>query len=107
MLNASIATSEKRKNRDGDYEEQTEFHRIVVWGKKAEIIHQYFNKGDGIMVEGKIQTRKWEDKQGNTRYTTEVNVWNFEFPPGKSAKNQGKSGGGYNNAPGPDGDIPF
>ncbi len=90
MLNASIVTSEKRKDGD-EYKEFAEFHNIVVWGKKAEIIAQYFNKGDGILVEGKLQTRKWEDKEGNTRYTTEVNVWNFEFPIAKSRKNQGKN----------------
>lgn len=106
MLNASIATSEKRKDSDGEYREFTEFHNIVVWGKKAEVIHQYFSKGDGIFVEGKIQTRKWEDRDGTTRYTTEINVWNFEFPPGKSKKNAGNPDPDYSDSA-PDSDIPF
>lgn len=106
MLNGSIATSEKRKV-DGEYKEFTEFHNIVVWGKKAEVIQQYFSKGDGIYVEGKMQTRKWEDRDGNNRYTTEVNVWNFEFPPGKSKKNEGKKPDAPEGLPQPDDDIPF
>ena len=68
----NIATTETWKDKDGEKQEKTEWHRIIVWGKTAEALNEYLVKGKQILVEGKLQTRKWEDKDGATRYTTEI-----------------------------------
>lgn len=68
----SLATSEKWKDKEGQSQEKTEWHRIVLWSKLAELAGQYLSKGRQVYIEGKLQTRKWEDKDGQTRYTTEV-----------------------------------
>ena len=68
----NLATTETWKDKDGERQEKTEWHRIVVWGKTAEILSPYLMKGKQILVEGKLQTRQWEDKEGNKRYTTEI-----------------------------------
>jgi len=72
VANFSIATDESWKDRDGEKQQRTEWHNIVAWKKLAEICGQYLKKGQQVYIEGKIQTRKWEDKDGNTRYSTEV-----------------------------------
>ncbi len=72
VANFSIATSESFKDREGNKKERTEWHRIVLWGRLAEIAGQYLRKGSMAYVEGKIQTRKWQDKNGEERYTTEI-----------------------------------
>lgn len=69
----SLATSESwTSKKSGQREEQTEWHRVVIWGKTAENLSKYLMKGKQIAVEGRIQTRKWKDKDGNERYTTEI-----------------------------------
>ena len=69
----SIATSESWKDKEsGEQREKTEWHRVVFFGKLAEIAEQYLDKGSQLYVEGKLQTRKWQDKEGNDRYTTEI-----------------------------------
>ena len=68
----SIATSEKWKDKAGEYQERTEWHNIVLWGKLAEIAEKYLNKGSAVYIEGKLQTRSWEDKDGNKKYKTEI-----------------------------------
>ena len=68
----NIATTEKWTGKDGNKEEKTEWHRIVTFGKQAEICNEYLSKGRQIYVEGRLQTRSWEDKDGNKRYTTEI-----------------------------------
>lgn len=75
----SLATSESWKDRDGQKQERTEWHRVVVWGKLAEICGKYLSKGRQAFVEGRLQTRSWEDQQGNKRYTTEVVANNVQF----------------------------
>lgn len=77
--NFSVATTEKWKDKDGNPQEKTEWHKITVWGKQAEIIEKYFRKGSQILLEGRIQTRQWEDKDGGKRYTTEIVLDKFEF----------------------------
>ena len=73
VANLSLATSESWKDKDsGDLKTKTEWHRVVYFGKLAEIAEQYLDKGSKVYVEGKLQTRKWQDKAGNDRYTTEV-----------------------------------
>ena len=68
----SVATSERRKDASGNWNEQTEWHNVVVFGKTAENCAQYLAKGRQVYVEGRIQTRKWQDKEGKDRYTTEI-----------------------------------
>jgi single-strand DNA-binding protein len=71
----SIATSESWKDKGtGEQQERTEWHRVVFFGKLAEIVGQYLKKGSKVYVEGQLRTRKWQDQSGNDRYTTEVNV---------------------------------
>ena len=69
----SIATSESWKDKEsGEQREKTEWHRVVFFGKLAEIAEQYLDKGSQLYIEGKLQTRKWQDKDGNDKYTTEI-----------------------------------
>ena len=73
VANLSIATSERWKDKEtGEQKEQTEWHRVVVFGRLAEIAEQFLKKGSKVFIEGKIQTRDWEDADGNKKYTTEV-----------------------------------
>jgi len=75
VANVSIATSESWKDKNtGEAQERTEWHRVVIFGKLAEIVQQYLHKGSKIYVEGQLRTRKWQDKEGQDRYTTEVYV---------------------------------
>jgi single-strand DNA-binding protein len=75
----SMATSERRKDASGNWNEQTEWHNIVAFGKTAELINQYMKKGRQLYLEGRIQTRKWQDKEGKDRYTTEIIAQNVQF----------------------------
>ncbi len=69
----SLATSERYRNKQsGDWEEKTEWHNIVLWRRDAETAGQYLTKGKTVYIEGKLQTRKWQDRDGNNRYTTEI-----------------------------------
>jgi single-strand DNA-binding protein len=68
----NLATTEVWNDRDGQRKEDTQWHRVVLWGKTAESLHDYLTKGKQIYVEGKLQTRKWKDKDGNDKYTTEI-----------------------------------
>lgn len=72
VANFSLATTESYKNKEGERVSQTEWHNIVLWRGLAEVAEKYLKKGASIYVEGKIRTRKWEDKDGNTRYSTEI-----------------------------------
>src|SRR5690606_38480927 len=74
VANLTIATSETWKDQSGQLQEKTEWHRVVLFGKLAEIAGQYLKKGSQVYIEGKLQTRKWQDQQGQDRYTTEVVV---------------------------------
>jgi len=72
VVNFSIATTERWKGQDGQQNKKTEWHNIVVWKRLAEICAEFLQKGSKVYIEGKLQTRKWEDKDGNDRYTTEI-----------------------------------
>ena len=72
VANFSLATSESYSKRDGEREDRTEWHRIVAWGRLAEICAEYLSKGRQIYIEGRIQTREWEDREGEKRRTTEI-----------------------------------
>lgn len=75
----SLATTETWKGKDGEKRERVEWHRIVVWGKLAEICGEHLNKGRLVYIEGKLQTRDWEDKNGNKRKTTEIIAETIQF----------------------------
>jgi single-strand DNA-binding protein len=111
----SVATSERYKDKAGNAQEKTEWHNIVAWGQLAEICGKYLAKGSKVYVEGKIQTRSYDDRDGNKRYITEINISEMkmlgdkkeggdaaprrEAQPAPDAPDQG----GYS----PDDDIPF
>ena len=98
----SIATTERWKDKDGNQQEQTEWHNIVAWKRLAEICGEYLNKGSRVYIEGKLQTRKWQDQNGNDRYTTEIVAREMKMlsPRGEGGGNYGGgTGGGYD--PGP------
>lgn len=85
----SLATNRKTKNPEsGDWEDKTEWHRVVFFDKRAEAIGQYVKKGRELYVEGRLQTRKWQDKDGNDKYTTEVIASEFSFVGSKSSSNE-------------------
>jgi single-strand DNA-binding protein len=111
VANFSLATNRRWKDRDGNRQEQTEWHNIVCWGRQAEVAGQYLTKGKRIYVEGRLQTRSWEDKQsGEKKYRTEIVCENFQMLGGRGEEGGGASGGDYNGPSdsGPeDDDIPF
>lgn len=74
VANFTIATNESYKDKDGNLVEKTEWHKLVAWDRLAEIVAEYLKKGRQVYVEGSLQTRKWEDQDGNDRYTTEIKV---------------------------------
>jgi single-strand DNA-binding protein len=84
-----LVTDESYKDKDGNMVERSEWHNIVFWGKAGEIISQYMKKGSQIYIEGKIQTRKYEDKDGQTRYITEINGNDFSFLDSRSSDGGG------------------
>jgi single-strand DNA-binding protein len=84
VANFSIATNESWVDKSGQKQERTEWHRIVVWGKLAELCSQYLTKGRQAYVEGRLQTRQWQDKEGVTKYTTEVQAQTVQFLGGAS-----------------------
>lgn len=95
----NVATSEAWTGKDGNKQEKTEWHRITVWGKLAEICGKHLSKGRQVYVEGRLQTRQWEDPQGQKRYATEIvaNTVQFLGSNGeRSASNATSSGNGSN-----------
>jgi single-strand DNA-binding protein len=86
IANISIATSESWKDKEsGKQQEKTEWHRVVFFGKLAEIVAEYLKKGSQVYVEGKLQTRKWQDKDGNDKYTTEIVANEMQMLGGRAA----------------------
>jgi single-strand DNA-binding protein len=134
VANFRIATSEVWNDKDGQRQERTEWHRIVVWGRQAELCGEYLRKGRSVCIEGRIETREWEDREGQRRFTTEIKADRVTFLGGReggmggggggydsgsrggggfgggsSRGGSGGGGGGYSDDPPPidDGDIPF
>ncbi len=109
----SLATSRRWRDRDGNKEEQTEWHNIVVWGKTAEVADKYVRKGDKLLVEGRLQTRSWEDRtSGEKRYKTEIVCESLQMLGSKNGGSKGGNGAsdGPDNsdmAAGADDDLPF
>lgn len=109
VVNFSIATNRVFRDRDGKKQEQTEFHNIVVFGKQADTVAQYMKKGSSVFIEGRLQTRSWDDKtSGEKKYRTEVIAERVQFgpkgsggasgastsPKGEEQEQSGASGGG-------------
>jgi single-strand DNA-binding protein len=120
VANFSLATTDSW-SKDGETNERTEWHNIVAWARLAEICNQYLHKGKQVYIEGRIQTRKWEDRDGNDRYTTEIVAQNMQMLGGRGDGDFGGGGSaadsrsGDSSSPGPgdadagvtDDDIPF
>jgi len=111
-----VATSEKWTDQEGNRQERTEWHNVVVWGKQAETCGQYLAKGRQVFVEGAIRSRQYDDKDGNKRYITEIIARDVRFlgGGGRGGPGEGGGGGGFNvppgedaGPPGGDDDIPF
>ena len=79
VANLRLATNESWTNKNGQKEERTEWHRIVLWSKLAELAGQYLTKGRQVYIEGRLQTRSWDDKDGNKRYSTEIVATSMQF----------------------------
>lgn len=116
VCNFKLATNERFTDKDGNKQEQTEWHRIVVWGKQAEVCEKYLSKGKQVAIKGQIKTREWEDKDGNRRYTTEITARHVEFlgERGGGGRSGGSGGSKANDGRAPsnnrafnDDDIPF
>ena len=119
VLRLRLATSESFLNRSGERQQRTEWHTVIVWGKRGEALNTILSKGRSICVEGRIQYRQWEDKDGNKRNTTEINAQNIVLLGGGRGRDSsapddfggGYSGGGGGSAPPADefgdDDIPF
>jgi len=97
-----LATTKKWSNQKGEKEERTEWHRIVAWRRLGEICGEYLSKGKQVFIEGELQTRQWEDKEGNKRYATEVVASNMQMLGGVP-----RNGGAEASAPSPEDDLPF
>ena len=118
VANFTVATNENWTNKAGEREERTEWHRVVAWGRVAELCAEYLAKGRTVYVEGRLQTREWEDKEGQKRQTTEVVAQTVQFldrreGPPRGAGGAGAPGTSSEPEPGPapsgggDNDIPF
>ena len=116
VANFTLATNERFSSKDGEKQERTEWHRIVAWGRTGELCAQYLSKGRSVYLEGRLQTREWEDKEGQKRRTTEVvaNTVQFLGAPkggGGAGREAGYDGGGDEPPPTPApagrDDIPF
>jgi single-strand DNA-binding protein len=105
VANFNVATSENWNDKNGQKQERTEWHRVVVWGKLAELCGQYLAKGRQCYLEGRLQTRQWDDKDGNKRYTTEIVAAQVQFL-GSAATNASTGAAAGASAAGSDFEMP-
>jgi len=113
----NMATTEVWNDKSGQRQEKTEWHRVVLWGKTAESLNEYLTKGKQIYVEGRLQTRQWDDKDGNKRYTTEIRGDRVVLLGGGGGRGGGggsysqggsaERGGDYGSGPSPDTSAPL
>jgi single-strand DNA-binding protein len=110
VANFSVATNEAWTDKSGQKQERTEWHRVVVWGKLAELCNQYLQKGRQCYVEGRLQTREWTDKDGVKKYSTEVQAQTVQFLNGGASAGEGRAAGPSTGGPsmnnGPMGNAP-
>jgi single-strand DNA-binding protein len=95
VANFSMATDETYRDKNGERQKRTEWHKIVVWGKQAEIAQQYLKKGSLIFIEGRIQSREWQDKEGQKRTSFEIVAANFRMLGGRGDGAAGGSGSSF------------
>jgi len=123
VANLRIATTERWTDKSGQRQESTEWHRVVLFGKTAEIAQKYLTKGRQVFIEGRIQTRQWQDQQGQKRYSTEIVATNMQMLGGRGGEGAGAGAAGMRDdmsqtvppddaigaefGGGPDDDIPF
>ena len=125
VANMTLATTERYTDKSGQKQEQTEWHRVVAFGKLAEICAQYLTKGRQVYFEGRIQTRQWQDQQGQKRYTTEIVATNMQMLGSRGERSESGGAAGHDAGHdsgatippddsvtadfggGPDDDIPF
>jgi single-strand DNA-binding protein len=88
VANFPLATSEFFKDKNGEETQVTQWHRVKVWNKKADLVQKYVKKGDALYIEGKIVNNNWEDKEGNKRYSTEIECDNFLFLSNRPRKDE-------------------
>lgn len=86
VANFSVATNESWNDKNGQKQERTEWHRVVVWGKLAQLCGEYLKKGRQAYIEGRLQTRQWQDKEGATKYTTEIIATTIQFLGGQAER---------------------
>lgn len=108
----SVATSRRWKDKEGNKQDETEWHRVIVWSKSAEFCGNFLTKGSKVYVEGRLQTRKWQDQSGADKYTTEIIANMIQNLTPKNADGGGQGGGNWQPEPqepfGGDGDdVPF
>ena len=101
VLNLRLATNESFLNRDNERQERTEWHTVTIWGKRGEGLNKILSKGKQLFIEGRLQTRSWEDKQGQKRYTTEVVATNVVLLGGGTGRG---AGAGFDDSPPPPSD---
>lgn len=121
VANLSLATNRQWKDKQGNQQSEVEWHKVVAWARLAEICGEYLGKGSQIYIEGRLQTEKWQDQDGNNRYTTKVVAQEMQMlgvgggsgggsgggTGGQPQPSQGQDGGGGGNPPDFDDDIPF
>lgn len=115
VANFSLATNETWQDKEGKSQQRTEWHKVVAWGKLGEICGEYLSKGKQVYIEGRIQTKEWDDKDGNKRYTTEIVAQDMIMLGGRdegAGERSGDRGKGRPSADeppdyGPEDDIPF
>jgi single-strand DNA-binding protein len=117
VANFTLATTDRFSSKDGERQERTEWHRIVAWARTAELCAQYLSKGRSVYIEGRLQTREWEDKEGQKRRTTEIVAQTVQFLGSRDGGSGGPraTGGGSDVPPADDlgappppaDDIPF
>ncbi len=100
VANFTLATNERFSNKAGEPQERTEWHRIVAWGKTGELCAQYLSKGRSAYIEGRLQTREWEDKEGQKRSTTEIVAQNVTFLDSARSGTPGSAASGASDASG-------
>ena len=96
IANLNIATDERRPDGNGGWKQETEWHRVVLFGKQADLAKQYLTKGREVLIEGSLRTRQWQDQQGQKRFSTEIVAQNMRFVGGRGgAGGAGGGGGGF------------
>lgn len=102
----NIATTERFKDRNGEQQERTEWHSIVCWGRMGELANEYLRKGRSVYIEGRIQTRNYEDKDGIKRYKTEIVAQQMQFLGGRGPEGTPEGAPGVSSAAAPEPEIP-